>query len=126
LWSALGTRESRHGTGLLLFSSPHPITRQLPAIWIAGVAISIATGGGLGVRFLLAGDMPAFASWLAGAAFIPALALALGVWTGSGKFFEVLYLLLWYAGPLNRVAELDYMAATPQAVTRGVGAAFGI
>src|SRR6185503_16554040 len=39
LWSALGTRESRHGTGLLMFSAPHPILRQLPAIWLAGVAI---------------------------------------------------------------------------------------
>ena len=49
-----------------------------------------------------------------------------GTWSGSGKFFEVIYLLLWYAGPLNRVPELDYMAATPQAVSQGVGIAFGI
>jgi len=126
LWSALGTRESRFGTSPVLFSSPRPLTRQLPAIWIAGLAISVVTGGGLGLRFLLGGDLAAFATWLAGAAFIPALALALGVWSGSGKFFEVIYLLLWYAGPLNRVPTLDYMAATPEGVAQGVGVGFGI
>jgi hypothetical protein len=49
---------------------------------------------------------------MVGALFIPTLALALGVWSGSGKLFEVAYMLLWYVGPLNQVAPLDYMGAT--------------
>lgn len=126
LWSALGTREARYGTGEVMFSAPHPLLRQLPAIWLAGVVVSFATGGGLGLRFLLGGDLAAFATWLAGAAFIPALALALGVWSGSGKFFEVIYLLLWYAGPLNRVPALDYIGTTRQGVAEGSGVPFAI
>lgn len=126
LWSALGTRESRHGTAGLLFSAPQPLARQLPAAFLAGMAIAVVTSGTLALRFLLAGDLAAFATWLAGAAFVPALALALGVWSGSGKFFEVVYLLLWYTGPLNRTPALDYFGATEAGVARGVGAAFGI
>ena len=45
-------------------------------------------------------------------AFIPSMALALGVWSGSGKLFEVLYLLLWYCGPMNRIPLLDFSGAT--------------
>lgn len=45
---------------------------------------------------------------LAGLLFIPSLALALGVWTGTGKAFEVIYVVFWYLGVLNNVPELDY------------------
>lgn len=44
----------------------------------------------------------------AGALFIPSLALALGVWTGTSRFFEGLYTAIWYIGPLNRVPGLDF------------------
>ncbi len=112
IWSPLGNRESRHATSELLFSAPHPIGRQLPAAWLAGVLVAMAVGGGVGVRFLATGDLRALGAWLAGAMFIPAMALALGVWSGSSKLFEALYLLLWYIGPLNRTAEMDYLGAT--------------
>ena len=61
------------------------------------------------MRFALAGEMLNLLSLLAGLLFIPSLALALGVWTGSSKAFEVLYALFWYLGPLNKVLELDYV-----------------
>jgi len=46
--------------------------------------------------------------WLAGALFIPSLALALGVWAKSSRPFEGLFTALWYSGPLNRVPGLDF------------------
>jgi hypothetical protein len=123
IWSALGSRESRHGTGSLLFSSAHPLARQLPAAWLAGLAVAIALGGAFGARLALAGHTAEFATWLAGAAFIPSLALALGVWTGSGKMFEVLYLVLWYCGPLNSTPVLDYTGGSGSAPLAGFAAA---
>jgi hypothetical protein len=51
-------------------------------------------------------------AWGVAALFIPALALAAGVWTGGGKLFEVLYLLLWYIGPMNRTPFLDFIGAS--------------
>lgn len=112
VWSPLGNRESRFGTAELLFSAPRPIGRQLPAAWLAGVLVAMAIGGGAGVRLLVSGDLRGFGAWLVGAMFIPSLALALGVWSGSGKLFEALYLVLWYLGPMNHVPDLDYLGAT--------------
>jgi hypothetical protein len=67
------------------------------------------------LRFLLAGQWSVVAGWLLCSAFVPALALACGVWSGSAKFFEVLYLFLWYTGPMQKVALLDYTGvATPR------------
>jgi hypothetical protein len=45
--------------------------------------------------------------------FSPALALTLGVVTGSRKFFEALYTAWWYVGPLHHLRPLDFMGTTP-------------
>ncbi len=113
LWSAMGVRESRDQTSQLLFSAPHPIARQLPAVWCAGFLLALITGSGFALRLLLGGNWRGFLAWLIGAAFIPTLALALGVWSGSGKPFEILYTLLWYVGPLHATVPLDFMASAP-------------
>jgi len=116
VWSPLGNREARHRTGQMVFSAPFPLRGQLPAAWIAGLVVAMATGAGVALRLLVAGQWGALLAWAVGAAFIPALALALGVWGGSSKTFEVIYFLLWYAGPINQVPALDYMGATAEAV----------
>lgn len=111
IWSAMGTREMRLRTGQLVFSTAHPLRRQLPACWLSGVIIAVLTGGGTGLRLLFAGEQLGLVAWTVGAFFIPTMALALGVWSGSSKLFEVLYLLLWYLGPANQVGEIDFMGA---------------
>lgn len=108
MWSALGTRESRFGTQQLLFSSARVLQRQLPAAWLAGVTLAAMLGAGTAVRLAIAGQTGALLAWSAGALFIPSLALALGVWTGTSRFFEGLYTALWYVGPLNRVPGIDF------------------
>jgi hypothetical protein len=45
------------------------------------------------------------------------MALTLGVWSGSSKLFEVLYLLLWYVGPANQIAAIDYTGSARQGAT---------
>jgi len=120
VWSPLGTRESRFDTGGLLFSSARPLLRQLPATWLAGVLLAMATGSGAAVRFLAAGDHTALGAWLVGALFIPTLALALGVWSGTSKLFEVLYLAIWYIGALNHVSTLDYLGASKTGAAEGM------
>ncbi len=115
IWSQMGAREARYGTEPVLFSCAHTLGRQLPAVWVAGVAVAIVTGGGLGIRLLMGGDWPGFAAWLAGALFVPTFALALGIWSGSSKPFEALYTLWWYVGPMNHIAGPDFtgMARAP-------------
>ena len=111
IWSAMGTRETRLRTDQLVFSTAHPLRRQLPACWLAGVIIAALTGGGTGVRLLIAGEQLGLIAWAVGAFFIPTMALALGVWSGSSKLFEVLYLFLWYLGPASHLGEIDFMGA---------------
>jgi hypothetical protein len=117
LWSAMGSRETRFATGQLVFSSARILSRQLPACWTAGVAVALLVGGGAALRLLLAGQTAGLLAWIAAAVFIPALALALGVWSGTGKVFEGLYTALWYIGPMNRVPGLDFTGAANGANT---------
>jgi hypothetical protein len=112
IWSKMGTRERLFRTDQLIFSTAHPLRRQLPACWLAGVIIAVITGGGTGIRLFLAGEQLGLLAWTAGALFIPTMALALGVWSGSSKLFEVLYLFLWYLGPANRLGAIDFMGAS--------------
>jgi hypothetical protein len=109
IWSQMGAREARHETQKLVFSCANVLGRQLPAVWLAGVILAVLTGGGLGIRLLTGGDWPGFSAWFAGALFVPAFALALGVWSGSSKPFEALYTLWWYVGPMNHIRGLDFI-----------------
>jgi len=111
LWSALGTREKRHNTAQLIFSAPHPLGRQFPLVWLAGLAVALVAGAGVALNLALTGNWLHLLAWGTGALFIPTLALALGAWSGSSKLFEVVYMLWWYAGPVNGVESLDFMGA---------------
>jgi len=109
LWSGLGCREERFHTRQLVFSAPNPIRNQLPIAWLAGFALALLMGAGAAFRFILAGEAFSLFALLSGLLFIPSLALMLGVWTGSSKAFEVIYLLFVYLGLLNKVLQLDYL-----------------
>ena len=121
LWSlptcaALGNRETRHHTEQLVFSTAHPLARQLPMQWLAGVVIALLTAGGMIAHFVLMNDWPGLLALGVGAIFVPALALAAGVWTGNSRLFEVVFVVLWYVGAINHVVALDFMGATGTAV----------
>lgn len=108
LWSKMGMREAAFGTGQLIFSSPHVRTIQYFALWTAGFLIAIVTGAGAAVTLLADGGWQSLSGILAGALFIPSLALALGVWSTGSRLFEAFYSIWWYIGPLNRVPGLDF------------------
>ena len=120
IWSQMGTREEQFSTGSLVFSAPRAVPRQLLALFVAGVLVAALTGGGLALRLIIAGDFAGLAAWDAGALFIPALALALGVTTGSRKFFEALYTAWWYVGPVHHICSADFMGTTAQSSTPAV------
>jgi len=113
LWSQMGCREDRYSTSALLFSSERSLSRQLPALWTAGILVALLTGAGVGIRLALATDWHNFAAWLAAAAFIPSFALALGIWSGASKAFEAIYTIWWYLGPAHQMPGFDFMGTTP-------------
>jgi hypothetical protein len=108
LWSELGARETLYGTRPLILAAPLPPLLQCVAIWGAGACVTALAGSGVALRLGMAGDVRGLLGWLAGCLFVPALAIALGTLSGSVRLFEIVYLLLWYAGPVNHVAALDY------------------
>ena len=108
VWSHMGNRESRFGTEEIVFSAPRPLLRQLPITWLAGFSVALLAASGVAVRLAATGDWPGVEKVVVGAVFLPSLALGLGVPSGSSKLFEAVYTVLWYIGPLNRVAAMDY------------------
>jgi hypothetical protein len=116
IWSSMGTRESRYNTAQLLFSSPRPVRRQLPAIWMNGLLIALAAMGCMLVRVIFVGNWSYLVALLVGALFAPSLALALGTLSGSKKLFEVTYLIVWYLGSIDRIEPLDFLGTTDGAI----------
>lgn len=111
IWSAIGNREIHNNVQQLTFSSASPLWRQLPAQWIAGFIVTLLMASGAALRFVVDGDAIGLIALLSGAIFIPSLALATGVWSGTSKLFEILYMVIWYLGPLNKVTELDFIGS---------------
>ena len=120
VWSKLGTREARHRTNQLIYSSANILRRQLPAVWLAGVLLAIVTGSGVALNMALHGEWFGVLALSVGALFIPSLALCLGVWTDSSKLFEFVYTMLWYIGSLNRIEVLDFMGVMSESVVAGI------
>jgi len=113
VWAQMGTREMRFGTAPLIFSSQRSLQRQFPAMWIAGVVVAAVTNGGLPIRLLIAGDRSGVLAWLACTLFVPSLALALGIWSGTSRTFEAIYTVCWYVGPAHSVPGMDFLGASP-------------
>lgn len=104
LWSALGTRPTTRRAAPLLATTLYPWAQRLAA-WAAGALVAL--GMSLG-PLLLGGGL----AGLVGVVFVPALALAAGRASGSPRLFEIAFLLLWYLGPVNQQAVLDFTGAT--------------
>ena len=107
IWSRLGAQRRENGLDALLGAYPGSY-RQVAAEWLAGLALTAATGLGPLLRMAAASDGPRVAAWAAGALFIPSLALLLGSVSRSGRLFQALYVALWYAA-VNQLAAADYM-----------------
>jgi len=107
IWSRLGTQRRENGLDTLLGAYPATY-RQLAAEWAAGLALTALAGLGPLLRMAIAADGPRVAAWVAGALFIPSLALVLGAASRTHRMFQALYVILWYAA-VNQVAAADYM-----------------
>lgn len=119
VWSAMGSRTVRHDVTDLVLASRHPV-KQLLAEYIAGVTVGLGIASGTVVLLVGAGE-PGLVLGLAGiAVFPPALAIAAGIWSRSARLFEIVYLIVWYAGPLNGGVPLDFAGSTTGSVETGV------
>ncbi|MDF9744076.1 hypothetical protein [Natrinema salsiterrestre] len=123
LWSELGTREQIHRTEELVFVTGGPYA-LLAASYLAAVTVGLAITLPAGLIFAINGASGAMFAWIVGLLALPAIAFALGTWTGSQRAFETTYLVAWYAGPMNGFRPLDYIGAHEATVGSGVTAAY--
>ncbi|MCD1293448.1 hypothetical protein CUJ83_00350 [Methanocella sp. CWC-04] len=120
IWSSMGTRENIHNTSQLVFSAPNPVRNQLPATLLSGIIVAMVLGSGVLLHLIAAGSWMNVLAVLAGAVFAPSMALAMGVWTGNNRLFEIIYLLVWYTGPVNGVKYFDFLGTTARSVAMGI------
>lgn len=109
IWSAMGSKEKQYRMEELLFAIPGRSGRQIPATWLAGVIVAMVISVGVAVRLMMEGQLAMLFVWFIGSLFIPTLALLCGVWSRGGKAFEVVYLVIWYLGPLNHLDFINFM-----------------
>jgi len=110
----MGSRERMNNTYQMVFSSSRPVLRQLPAAWLAGIistALLVIAGA---VVSLINRDLIALSGWVGAVVFIPTLALALGVFSSGNRLFEVVYVIWWYSGPMQKIPVMDFTSGSPQ------------
>ena len=111
VWSQLGAREEIYRTQELVFVSSDPL-RLLAVSYLVGVGVGASLIAPALVRYVLAGSTSGLLGSAAALLFLPAVALAAGVWSGRPVVFEIGYLTAWYLGPMNGLELLDYAGAT--------------
>jgi hypothetical protein len=119
VWSSLGAREQIHRTEELVFATSNPL-RLLAVSYLVGVGVGASVIAPALVRYGLGGSTSGLLGAIAAVLFLPAAALAAGVWSGRPTVFEIGYLAAWYLGPMNGLGLLDYVGATAAAGSSGV------
>jgi len=78
-------------------------------MFFAGVLVLLFVSSGALLRFALTQQYFAIGLLVSGACAVVALAIVLGVLTKTPRTFEIVFTLLWYMGPLNKLVYLDFI-----------------
>ena len=113
VWSAIGARQTLFDMKPLMFCSVGVHSRQFVAMLLTGIVVAIGMCSPMIVRSALTGEFAYLILLLSSALLIPTTALALGVVSGSRKFFEVVYPMIWYAGSIDGLTPIDLLGTTP-------------
>ncbi len=108
IWSQMGIREIKSQINHIVFSTQNIIPWQLMAEFGSGFMVAMLFAIPVIVRSIMLGYWLNLIYIIIGALFIPTLAFFLGVWSKRSKVFEVVYILYWYLGPINKIGVLDY------------------
>lgn len=114
VWSHLGSREQIYRTSELVFANSDPL-RLLALSYLVGVGVGASVILPALVRYAFVGNASGLLGGVAAVLFLPAAAIAAGVWSGRPAVFEIGYLTAWYLGPMNGLELLDYAGATQAA-----------
>lgn len=119
IWSFLGCREKIYRTEQTIYTTPKVLTRQLFAGWFASFLWALFLSSAVLIRLALEHDYYSLFAVITGAIFIPALALFGGIYSGGPKFFQIIYVILFY-GFIQEIPFLDYLGATSTSLKYGM------
>lgn len=111
VWSQMGNKEKASGISELIISSC-PASAKWFACWLAGILVALLMSLGMLTRIFVLSEWENLIPWLAGAVFIPTLAIVLGEISGSRRMFEAVFIALMYFGPINDMWKFDFMGLT--------------
>jgi len=81
--------------------------------------VSLACVGIMIIKGLIYGEFVYSGALLIGAIFLPSAALFFGIYSGSKKLFEVLYLMAWYVGSVDKLYAVDLLATNDLSISSG-------
>jgi hypothetical protein len=110
--SSLGARERIWNVADILGATRGFAARTLLAQWGCAALLGSLLCTGYIVRLAITGDPIGALACIAVVAATAAAALAMGALTGTSRFFEAVYLIVWYVGPINHLPMLDFSQAT--------------
>lgn len=116
IWSKMGSRELYYRTNQYVFTAAYPIKHHLPITLLAGVVIASITGIGAAINLAINGELLHLLAWIIATVFIPSLALSLGILSVGRKLFEVVYIILWYIGPMSQGKYFDFMGVSSTSI----------
>lgn len=108
IWSQMGCRENYYFTTELIESSCSLVYKKVAEL-LGGIGISIIFSLGILMNLSMQNDWRLLTSWIIGILFVPTLGLFLGSIFGNRRFFEAVYIILFYFGPLNGIPFLDFL-----------------
>lgn len=72
------------------------------------IILDVIIQSGIIIKLLIGGKFIILLSFIAGIIFICSLASVLGLLFGSERLFEIIYILLWYFGVMNKIGYMDF------------------
>jgi hypothetical protein len=106
-WSDLATKEKTNRMHYFTYAAYQPVKRLLVSQIAAGIILAVALSFPLIIRYSVSGGFIHALDILAGAVFIVAFAVCLGILSGGNKLFEILFFVLTYSA-VNGIPFMDY------------------
>ena len=113
LWSKLGIYEAHFKTAPVLYSASRGIAKHTLIQYLSAVMISTVFSFGLVVKAIYLQEYALLMVLFTSLFFFPALSFLLGAIAKTQKLFEVLFLVIWYIGPLRVHPYFDQLFQLP-------------
>jgi len=113
LWATIGLAEVKNNTTSILMHTRYYKYHQLFAAYLGGVVLYIFVGFGYLIKsIVIMRNYVVILYVFIGAILISSISLLLNLWIKNSKVFELVYIIIWYLGPIQKVYPFDFIYFT--------------